>query len=42
MALLHPDGRTVASVRVANFCDGFFLTLEAFNRLVGMYPSFRE
>ena len=42
MALLHPEGRTVASVHVSHYCDTYFLSREAFERLIALYPSFRE
>jgi CRP-like cAMP-binding protein len=42
MALLQPGGRPVASIRVSSFCEGFFLSREAFARLIALYPSFRE
>jgi len=40
-ALLRQDHRTSASVKVEEYCDGFYLSQEAFGRLVGMYPSFK-
>ena len=42
MALLEPGKKTTASVQVTSFCDTFFLSVTAFNRLVAMYPSFHK
>jgi len=42
MSLLEPEKRTTASVQVSSFCDTFFLSKAAFNRLVHMYPSFKS
>ena len=42
MALLSQTGRAVASVRVRTFCEGYHLSKPSFNRLVQVYPSFKE
>ena len=42
MALLNPEGRAVASVRVKTFCEGYRLSVESYDKIVGSYPSFRE
>ena len=42
MALLEPGKRATASVRVSSFCDTFFISLHAFSKLTGMYPSFKS
>ena len=42
MALLSQSGRAVASVRVKTFCEGYHLSKDSFNRIVAVYPSFKE
>ena len=42
MALLNPEGRAVASVRVKTYCEGYRLSVESYDKLVFSYPSFRE
>jgi len=42
MALLDPTGRAVASVRVATYCEGYRLSIAAYERLVHSHPAFKE
>ena len=42
MALLNPDGRAVASIRVRSYCEGYRLSRDAYEKLVFSYPSFHE
>ncbi len=42
MSLLQPEGRSVASVRAATYCDGYFLSRLDFERLSTTYPTLRE
>ena len=42
MALLDPEGKATASVRVRTWMDGYCLSRAAFEKLVSSYPSFRD
>lgn len=44
MALLSPDGRAVATIKVSrgSYCDAFELTADRFRELAFIYPSFRR
>ena len=42
MAMLNPDGRSVASVRVKTYCEGYRLSVESFEKVHFSYPSFKE
>ena len=42
MALLNPEGRSVASVVVKTYCEGYRLSVESYDKIVYSYPSFRE
>ena len=42
MALLNPDGRALASIRVRTYCEGYRLSREAYDKLVFQYPSFHD
>ena len=42
MALLNPDGRAVASIRVKSYCEGYRLTREAYSKLVFAHPSLQD
>jgi len=42
MALLNPDGRSVASIRVSSWCEGYRLSRDAFLQLTHQYPAFHQ
>jgi CRP-like cAMP-binding protein len=42
MALLSQTGRATATVRVQTFCEGYHLSKTSFNKLIYVYPSFKE
>ena len=42
MALLNPDGRSLASVIVKSYCEGYCLSRNAYGRLVHSYPAFKD
>jgi CRP-like cAMP-binding protein len=42
MALLNPEGRAVASIRVRSYCEGYRLSRDAYDKIVFIYPSFKE
>ena len=42
MALLHPEGRAVASVRVDSSLEGYHLSKESYTALESSYPQIRD
>lgn len=42
MALISKHGRSLASVKVIDYCEGYKLTREAYNILVDNHPSFKQ
>ena len=42
MALLSDEGRSIASVRVASYCEGYCLRRDSYHSLTGTYPSFTQ
>ena len=42
MALLHPEGRSVASVRVETFCEGYRLSRHNFALIESAHPEVRD
>jgi hypothetical protein len=42
MALLHPEGRSVASIRVDTFCEGYQLSKAAYVALEAAHPEIRD
>jgi len=42
MALLDPEGRAAADVRVKTFCEGYKLSKSAFEKITHSYPTFKE
>lgn len=42
MALLHPEGRSVATIRVRTYCEGYRLSRMAFERIVSLHPTFKD
>jgi len=42
MALLNPEGRSVASIIVKTYCEGYRLSVESYDKIVFSYPTFKE
>ena len=42
MALLHPEGRSVASVRVDTYCEGYHLSVASYLDLTATHPTIRD
>lgn len=42
MALLNPDGVSVASVRAKGYCETYCLSIEAYDKLLHEHPTFKS